>query len=54
MATRAPSEEGSSEMSVSPTRQALATGGKCVCVCVRACVRACARVHARMQAVHHC
>ena len=42
VATRAFSEEGSSEISVSPTHQAPATGGKCVCV------------HARMQAVHYC
>ena len=27
-----------SEMSVSPTSQAAATGGKCVCVCVCVCV----------------
>ena len=40
VATRAPSVEGSSEMSVSPTSQGAATGG----VCVRACVRACSYV----------
>ena len=41
VATHVPSEEGSSEMSVSPTRQAPATGGKCVFVCVRVRARAC-------------
>ena len=38
--TRAPSVEVSLEISVSPTRQAPATGGVCVCVC--------------MQAAYHC
>ena len=42
--TRVPSVEGSSEMSVCPTRQAPTTGGTyvsvhiSVCVCVRVCV----------------
>ena len=54
---RAPSEEGSSEMSVSPTRQAPATGGKCVCVCVCECMCACVCMHACVRVcvcVHVC